>query len=106
MPLSLPVLTLLTVLSGCSAGPSQTPLHTAAAEGDLVMIKQLLADGAGVDAVDESGLSPIHLAASRGRPQTIMMLVEHGASVNAKTSFGATPLHLAAHQSQVCLLSQ
>ena len=56
MPLSLPVLTLLTVLSGCSAGPSQTPLHTAAAEGDLVMIKQLLADGAGVDAVDESGL--------------------------------------------------
>jgi ankyrin repeat protein len=41
-----------------------TGLHAAAAQGDVALIKQLLAAGANVNATDPYGRTPMHVAAT------------------------------------------
>ncbi|SFS20586.1 Ankyrin repeat-containing protein [Granulicella pectinivorans] len=68
-------------------------LHRAAAEGDLSVVKALLAHGVPIDAVDQHGDTPLHLAAATGKTGVVQYLVTHGAALNAINLDGESPLH-------------
>lgn len=80
-----------------------TPLHDAAARGDLEQVKRLLLRGADVNArvrsqerySPEWGNTPLHEAARDGRMEVAEHLLAHGALINAQNARGITPLHRA-----------
>lgn len=73
-------------------------LHTACAQGDLVLVKRLLSQGADVNSTDGfDGWSALHYAAALGRLGVAKTLIEAGANLNAQSKKGGwTPLHFAA----------
>lgn len=73
-----------------------TPLHYAAARGEMAVAKFLLANGADVNSKDSKGLTPLHDAAQLGQKTMVELLLSHHADANAKSFEGITPLHLAA----------
>ncbi len=80
-----------------------TPLHYAAACGQIAMANLLLMKGAELGAI-AAGLddaTPAHLAASFGDGKVVMQMMEtlvgNGASATARETGGTTPLHIAAH---------
>ena len=79
----------------------QTELHSAAAEGDVKRVRELLEKGADPNARDENGVTPLHLAAYWGRVEIVKLLLEYRADQNAKDKFGVTPLHRAAYMGHV-----
>jgi ankyrin repeat protein len=75
------------VLSFALAGP----LHDAAQKGDLTQVKQLITEGANVNAKDKNGITPLHSAAVGdhmavaellfwGHDQMVEFLKQHGAT--------------------------
>ncbi|MDX1734499.1 MAG: ankyrin repeat domain-containing protein [Halioglobus sp.] len=80
-------------LSAAAADTATTSeLHRAAARGDVAAVRQLVYDGAAVDAANAQGSTPLHLAAFNGHTAVIEFLVENGAPVNATDGRGSTPL--------------
>lgn len=84
-------------------GGRRVVLQTAVGWGNIEIIKALLAAGAKVDHVDESGQQPIHTAAARGNIEAAKVLLLAGARVDAEirsnkmdSRNGYQPLHLAA----------
>jgi uncharacterized protein len=76
-----------------------TWIHFAAEEGQVQVMKLLLAMGFKVDQPsDDNPATPLHSAASNGQIRAARWLVEHGASVNARDNFGRTPLFFAASE--------
>lgn len=71
-----------------------TPLHTAAVNGNVNIVKLLIDSGANVHA--ENGLfgSPLSYAATShlDRPEIINLLLAHGADIHERGSMGHTPL--------------
>ena len=117
------------MLVGC--GESQPPetltakapdidIHGAAAKGNIEAVKQHLAAGTDVNAIDLNGMTPIdladgeiaallrkhggktgkelsiYIAAMSGNIEAVKQHLNDGTEVNAKNSDGRTPLHLAA----------
>ena len=78
-----------------------TPLHHAAEEGDVSLIRALLKIGARVDERDAEGQTPLMAAASWGEPEAIRALVEGGADTSAQDDGGDTALHEAARADEV-----
>jgi ankyrin repeat protein len=78
----------------------RTPLHLSAYLGSRGVVKELVASGAEVDAVDRIGLTPLYLAVHSGHRDIAEMLLDSGADVQGagKTEDGPidTPLHAAA----------
>jgi ankyrin repeat protein len=69
--------------SGCSRGGADvdaqggsTPLHSAAANGHLDVVKFLVAQQAEVNAKETDGWTPLHLAARYGYLDIVKFLVE------------------------------
>ncbi len=58
-------------------------LHSAAQDGDIARVRQLLADGRSPNAFDEISRTPLHYAAESGHADIIRVLLEAGADVNA-----------------------
>ncbi|KAG1685824.1 hypothetical protein DVH05_028325 [Phytophthora capsici] len=92
---------LATVLEEWGADVAPTPLHEAAAAGNLATVQHLLSWGISADILGEfqrgaNSRTPLHWAAVMGRHRVISELVKRGADVNAKDSHGRTPLHWAA----------
>ncbi|ETL85443.1 hypothetical protein L917_15023 [Phytophthora nicotianae] len=92
---------LATVLEEWGADVALTPLHEAAAAGNLAAVQHLLSWGISADILGEfqrgaHSRTPLHWAAVMGRHRVISELVKRGADVNAKDSHGRTPLHWAA----------
>lgn len=88
----------------CAKGPQHdaaTPLHHAAEEGDVSLIRALLKIGARVDERDAEGQTPLMAAASWGEPEAIRALVEGGADTSAQDDGGDTALHEAARADEV-----
>ena len=77
-----------------------TPLHVAAQNGRLEVVKLLLVSGAELHHQDDNGMSALHWAAYNGRDEVVRLLVQSGADVNVKkageNSSGSVPLHGAA----------
>ena len=73
-----------------------TPLHNAAASGDVAKVELLLSKGVSVDIRSNiTKATPLHFASWKGRYETAKRLIEKGADVNATTKWGATPIHYA-----------
>ena len=69
----------------------------AAARGDKAAIRDLLKQGADVNAAQGDGMSALHWAADRGDAELADLLIYGGANTGAVTRIGLyTPLHLAA----------
>ncbi|HLP34888.1 MAG TPA: ankyrin repeat domain-containing protein, partial [Amoebophilaceae bacterium] len=73
-----------------------TPLHLAAGNGHLEVVKELLEKGAPVDELATDNWTPLHLAAGNGYLEVVKELLEKGAPVDELATDNVTPLHLAA----------
>jgi hypothetical protein len=78
------------LLAGC--GKSGGDLHKAAHDGDLSLVKKLVAKGSDVNARDDLGSTPLHYAANQYHMEVMKFLLEKGADVNAQQNGGTTPL--------------
>ena len=67
-----------------------TALHHAARNGDLEIVKQLVSNGADVNATTDNNHFPLYCAAGHGHVETTQYLVENGADLRAKLSDGKT----------------
>ncbi|EOA30461.1 hypothetical protein CARUB_v10013586mg [Capsella rubella] len=76
-----------------------TPLHVSAGNGNVDIVKYLLAwtgsDKVELEAMNTYGETPLHMAAKNGCNEAAKLLLESGAFIEAKASNGMTPLHLA-----------
>jgi len=83
--------------ANCSDVRKRTPLHMAAARGDVPMIAGLLAIGAvAVGMKDLLGGTALFVAAESGYAQACELLLQGGADVLASNRAGETPLYIAA----------
>ena len=92
-------LLLLTLFAG-QAGAANTKtedLLEIAGKAGPEEVRQLIQDGADVNAEDKDGLTPLmHAAKYNSNPEVLRTLIGAGADVNAKNKDGLTPLMLAA----------
>jgi ankyrin repeat protein len=94
-------LILLPLLTGGSSGPD-TPVADAAQRGDLSAVRQLLREGADVNAAQGDGMTALHWAVRRGDVALGEALIYAGGDVHAGTRIGRyTPLHMAARGAHV-----
>jgi ankyrin repeat protein len=81
-------------------GTGVQPLHMAAENGRIEVVRSLLAAEANLEAGrvygGKTGVTPLHLAVTRRHCQVVRALLEAGATVNAVDSDGTTALHVAA----------
>src|SRR5687768_8204976 len=79
---------------------------SAAERGDKAAVRQLLKDGADVNAAQGDGMSALHWAADRGDTELAELLIYAGANHSAQTRIGQyTPLHLAAKSGSAAVAS-
>lgn len=76
-------------------GLGSTPLHLAATNPDISVLKVLLSAGADVNAKDVDGNTPLHMAAYSNRFEHSKLLLEAGADIKATNSGGRTPIAMA-----------
>ncbi len=67
-----------------------TALHHAARNGDLEIVKQLVSNGADVNATTDNNHFPLYCAAGHGHVETTQYLVDKGADLQARLSDGKT----------------
>jgi len=65
-----------------------TALHHATRNGDLEVVKQLVTQGADVDAMSDNNHFPLYCAAGHGHVETVRFLIEQGVDVNARLDDG------------------
>lgn len=82
------------------AAKNYTPLHWAASQGYVEMIKVLVGKSYDLNAKDENGFTPLHYAAVSGQIEAVKYLTENGADIYAVNSQNFTPLTLAAKTGQ------
>ncbi len=73
-------------------------LLRASAKGDLETVKQLLSEGADVNAMDMHGRTSLVEASWNGRMEVAELLIKNGADVNASDSAGYTALMRASEE--------
>jgi ankyrin repeat protein len=78
-------------------GIKEMRLIHAAAAGDSVMTKQMLADKADVNYIDSDGWSALSEACLAGNTEVLKILIDAGGNVNLKHQKGWTCLMIAAH---------
>jgi ankyrin repeat protein len=87
----------LAVLGSCAGTPqgTTTPLHTAAEEGDIDEVMELIAGKSKVNARDEMGRTALHRAAIAGDIFVTAALLNVGADPNLVDVDGRSVLHFA-----------
>lgn len=76
--------------------PKSSTLLTAAMNGDLRTVLELIEAGQDVNQVDRDNTTPLINAASSNHLSTVAALLKAGANVNHANQFGYTALHMAA----------
>jgi len=75
----------------------RTPLHSAAFDGLVEVVRFLLEHNADVNSRDFQGQTPLHSSPrgsdSNKQINVIRLLLQHGADVNARGGYGQTPLY-------------
>lgn len=79
-------------------------LCDAAREGDVERARELIQNGADVNATTTYGWTALVSAARNGHMNVVRFLIERGADVNAKTTDGWTPLIQAAENNQASVV--
>ena len=75
------------------ADPARTiELIWAAGEGDILVVRRLMARGVPLHVADYDRRTPLHLAASEGRLETVRFLLEQGVPASPQDRWGYTPL--------------
>lgn len=72
-----------------------SPLHWAAANGQIEAARLLLSRGASVDFLDSKCRTPLHRAASGGHAHVAQLLLSNGAAMHAKDTLGLSPFQAA-----------
>ena len=91
----------LPLLLGGSTGPD-TPVADAAQRRDIAVVRQLLRQGADVNAAQGDGMTALHWAVRHGDIELGRTIVYAGGDVHAGTRIGRyTPLHMAARSGDV-----
>lgn len=80
-------------------------LHTAALNGNLADVKQLLHQGLNVQGRDIFFSTPLHLAAFNGHADVVALLIEAGAKVDSESYKNITPLFLAVKNNHLGVIS-
>jgi hypothetical protein len=88
--------TVLTAMVRCSSPGRMTALHSAADDGDVKLLSNLLSLGAEVDARDRGGASALFCACEAGHAGAVATLLGAGASVTLRNAAGEAPLYIAA----------
>jgi hypothetical protein len=70
-----------------------TPLHNAAASGNVAALAALLESSTNLEAKNELGLTPLQVAVLNGHLASASLLVDKGANINASDPDGNTLLH-------------
>lgn len=73
-----------------------TPLHWAASQGYVEMLKVLINKGYDINKQDESGFTPLHYAAVSGQLPAVEFLVDSGADLYIVNNQNYTPMTMAA----------
>lgn len=81
-------------------------LHLAAERGDLEEVRKLLASGADIDELDETGYTPLMRAALRDRERIAKFLLERGADPSRRDRRGRSAADLAPRGGRVAQLAQ
>lgn len=83
-----------------------TPLHEAANRGFLSVARELLKNGAKVNAAGMDGVTPLHDASVNGHESMVALLLRFGANPSLKTASNKTAQDLAGCPQIIQLLSQ
>ncbi|MFE6648132.1 ankyrin repeat domain-containing protein [Nocardioides sp. NPDC057772] len=70
----------------------RTPLHQAAVEGNVSLVRSLIEAGADVGAADKMGATALHFACQQDHLEVATVLLEAGAPVDVRDAYGNTPL--------------
>jgi Sec7 domain/Ankyrin repeats (3 copies) len=76
-----------------------SPLHIAARQGSIQIIKELIISHAGINLTDCAGWTPLHVAAYYGRSTVVNELLMHNADYCLANRRGDTPWDLASNDS-------
>lgn len=86
-------LAVLALLPAIALGGSGDRLIEAVQAGDVDLARDLLAEGADIDATSRYGATPLFFACDKANLELVEMLLEKGATVDVTDTFyGATPL--------------
>lgn len=73
------------------------PLQEAAKSGDLVLLRQALAETTNLSEADEAGDPALILASLAGHADAVELILEKGADIEVRNKGGLTALHAAAY---------
>lgn len=83
-----------------------TPLHLAALNGHLEIVKFLIKSGANVNARNRKNQTPLHMAVHNAHRLIVEYLILNQANIDVLDSEGDTPLAWAAYKGQLSIASQ
>lgn len=83
----------------------ETELIAAAKGGDLEKVKQLISQGANINAVDSDGNTPLFWATFHDRTPVVEFLLTNRINVNKSGQDGQAPLHLAALNDNIPIMT-
>ncbi|CAH8447918.1 unnamed protein product [Heterobilharzia americana] len=74
----------------------EVTIHTAVKRGDLILLKEMISNGASVNEVDKQSFTPLHWAANVGAIEILQYLLWKNADPLFVTKNGWTAVHIAA----------